>query len=241
MATTPTGPRGTSTGAPTGTSRSSSHGTLHAVDGATRVPAPEPRRLVVLAAGLSQPSSTRLLADRLASATVEELEARGVPVEVRTLEVRDLAHDVVNRLLTGFPSEALTDALEAVDGADALIAVTPIFAATASGLFTSFVDVIDKDALTGKPVLLGATGGTARHSLAVEHGVRPLFTYLRAHVESTAVFAATDDWGSAEDALPSRIRRAGAELAATVAARPPVVRVDEFDDVPSFEQLLGNA
>ncbi|WP_240675263.1 FMN reductase [Cellulomonas endophytica] len=202
-----------------------------------------PRRLVVVSAGISQPSSTRLLADRLAEATVAGLTARGLTCEVTVVEVRDLAHDVVNHLLTGFPSQALSASLDAVTNADGVVAVTPIFAASASGLFTSFVDVIDKDALVGTPVLLGATGGTSRHSLAVEHGVRPLFTYLRAHVESTAVFAATDDWGGTGDEvkpLPARIRRAGDELAATMAGRAPALPADPFGDVPSFETLLGN-
>jgi NAD(P)H-dependent FMN reductase len=48
-----------------------------------------------------------------------------------------------------------------------------------------------------KTVLIAATGGTARHSLALEHAIRPLFTYLRAVTVPTAVFAAAEDWGSA--------------------------------------------
>lgn len=80
--------------------------------------------------------------------------------------------------------------------ADGLIVVTPVFAASYSGLFKSFFDVIDPDALSGKPVLIAATGGTARHSLVLEHAVRPLFAYLRAVVVPTAVFAASEDWGS---------------------------------------------
>ena len=57
--------------------------------------------------------------------------------------------------------------------------------------------MLDRDALTGKPVLVGATAGTARHSLALEHALRPLFAYLRAVVVPTAVFAASEDWGAA--------------------------------------------
>ncbi len=105
----------------------------------------------------------------------------------------------------------LAAALDAVAAADGLIAVTPVFAGSYSGLFKSFFDLIDKDSLTGKPVLLGATGGTARHSLVTEHALRPLFTYLRALVLPTAVYAASEDWG--EEGLAQRIARAGAELA----------------------------
>jgi FMN reductase len=200
------------------------------------------RSIVVLSGGISQPSSTRLLADRLADATVAELAARGITAKVETIELRDLAHAVVDMTLTGFAGAELAAAIEKVTAADGLIAVTPIFTASYAGLFKSFVDVLDKDALVERPVLLGATGGTARHSLAIEFALRPLFSYLRADMTSTAVFAATDDWAAdSADSLPSRIRRAGRELAELVADREPSAPAGLYDAVPSFEDLLGGA
>ncbi|MFJ9844774.1 FMN reductase [Kitasatospora sp. NPDC101155] len=185
-------------------------------------------KLAVVGAGLSKPSSTRLLADRLAESTVRQLAPDGREVEVVVVELRDLAVDIANNLVTGFPAAALREAIGAVTEADAVIAVTPIFTASYSGLFKSFFDVVDQDALTGKPVLIAATGGTPRHSLALEHAVRPLFSYLRAVVLPTAVYAATDDWGGAGDALtddlPGRIDRAAGELAALLAGRGPAAR-----------------
>ncbi|MFD3556380.1 CE1759 family FMN reductase [Streptomyces goshikiensis] len=163
-------------------------------------------KLIVVSAGLSSPSSTRLLADRLAAETLGRVDA-----DLEVIELRDLATEIAQHLVTGFPPARLAAALDAVAAADGLIAVTPVFAASYSGLFKSFFDVIDKDALTGKPVLLGATGGTARHSLVTEHALRPLFTYLRALVLPTAVYAASEDWG--DEGLAQRIARAGAELA----------------------------
>jgi len=193
--------------------------------------------LVVISAGLSQPSSTRLLADKLSAAVVSAL---GQPVEVTVLELRDLAHDITNNLLTGFPSAALAEAGQAVGSADALIAVTPIFSASYSGLFKSFFDVLDPEALDGKPVLIGATGGSARHSLALEHAVRPLFSYLRAVVAPTAVYAASEDWASAgESELSGRVERAGRQLAALVVGTPAVSGVkDPFADVIPFAEML---
>ncbi len=180
------------------------------------------RTLAVVSAGLSQPSSTRLLADRLADATVRELEDLGHGVRVETVELRDHAHAVVDAMLTGFPSGELAGVLERLTAADGIVVATPLFTTTYSGLLKSFVDVLDKDSLTGTPVLLGATGGTARHSLALEYSLRPLFTYLRADVTTTSVFAATDDWAAAEGedggGLPARITRAYGELAEKVAA-----------------------
>ncbi|GGL05890.1 oxidoreductase [Sphaerisporangium melleum] len=200
-----------------------------------------PLKLVAISAGLSLPSSTRLLADRLTQATRDHLEP-GRPVEVRVIELRDLAVDIANNLVTGFPSPALADALRAVTEADGLIAVTPIFTASYSGLFKSFVDVVDNDALTGKPVLIAATGGTARHSLALEHAMRPLFAYLRAIVVPTAVYAAAEDWGSTGDArtggLAERIGRAAGELAGLMAGRPAGAPPAEEEVIP-FEQQLA--
>ncbi|MFF1763967.1 FMN reductase [Streptomyces sp. NPDC058249] len=163
-------------------------------------------KLVVVSAGLSVPSSTRLLADRLAAAV-----GRLTPVEVQVVEVRELAVEIAHNFTNGFPGRALGAALDAVTEADGLIVVTPVFSASYSGLFKSFFDVLDKDALAGKPVLIAATGGSGRHSLVLEHALRPLFAYLRAVVVPTGVYAASEDWGA--EGLESRIERAAGELA----------------------------
>jgi FMN reductase len=202
------------------------------------------RTLAVVSAGLSVPSSTRLLADRLADATVAALRARGVEAAVEVVELREHARDLADNLVTGFPNTSLRAALETVERADGLIAVTPIFSASYSGLFKTFFDVLDKDVLTGKPTLVAATAGTARHSLALEHALRPLFAYLRAVVAPTAVFAASEDWagGDATDrGLVERIERAAGELADLVARRVPAVASDPFADPTPFEALLRGA
>lgn len=200
-----------------------------------------PKRIVVVSAGLSVPSSTRLLADRLAESTERRLEGLDEVVKVEIVELRDLAVEIANNFVTGFPGVQLTSAIEAVTAADGLIVVTPIFTASYSGLFKSFFDVIDQDALTGKPVLIAATGGTARHSLALEHALRPLFAYLRAVVVPTAVYAASEDWGNT-DGLTGRIDRAAGELAGLVAGRSQAAA--PFDggllrDVVPFEEQLA--
>jgi FMN reductase len=202
------------------------------------------RTLAVVSAGLSVPSSTRLLADRLTAATVDALHERGVDATVEVVELREHARDLADNLVAGFPNASLREALDTVTGADGLIAVTPIFSASYSGLFKTFFDVVEKDALTGKPVLVGATAGTARHSLALEHALRPLFAYLRTVVAPTAVFAATEDWGAGEATsldLVRRIERAGGELADLVAQRPATVTTDPFASATPFEALLRGA
>jgi FMN reductase len=200
------------------------------------------RTIAVVSAGLSQPSSTRLLADQLAAATVAALG--GDQPEVFVVELRELAHDITNNLVTGFASATLRAVLDRIAKADALIAVTPLYRASYNGLFKSFFDVLDEDALRNKPVLIGATGGTPRHSLALEHAIRPLLGYLHALTVPTAVFAASADWGSGsgEDsrALAGRIEQAGGELADLLAHRAPAAAKDPYADALPFAQLLGN-
>lgn len=175
------------------------------------------RSVVIISAGLSQPSSTRLLADQLGDATRAAIGGRGESVDIEFVELRELAVEMAQTMVSG---NRPTPGLEAVKGklaaADGVIAVTPIFSASYSGLFKTFVDLLDKDSLTGKPVLIAATAGTPRHSLALEHALRPLFAYLRAIVVPTAVFAATEDFG--DSGLESRVHRAAGELAGLVVA-----------------------
>ena len=200
------------------------------------------RALVAVSAGLQVPSSTRLLADRLVAATERHLREVEIAPATTVIDLRDHAQDLSNNLLTGFPSPTLQAAIDQVTGADGLIVASPIFNASYSGLFKTFFDVIEHDSLEGRPVLLSATGGTARHSLALEHALRPLFTYLGADTVRTAVYAASEDWGRsgvpADGSLVQRIDRAARELAAAMAVREPQVRADAYGDPEPFEQML---
>lgn len=146
--------------------------------------------LVVLNAGLSSPSSTRMLAERIAGAVEAQVSKRGEGLETRILDLRDYASDLATVMATGIPTAALTEAQELVSGADAL----------------------GTDSLNGMPVVIAATAGTPRHSLVLDFAMRPLFTYLRAAVMPTGVFAATEDFGAETD-LDRRVQRAAAELA----------------------------
>jgi FMN reductase len=196
-----------------------------------------PFHLAVITAGVTQPSSTRLLADRLTQATVRALAPREVVVEV--VDVRDVAHDLTNNVLTGFASPELQVRLDAITEADAVVVATPVYAASYSGLFKMLVDVLPKDALRDTPVLLGATGGTARHSLAIDHALRPLFAHLGALVAPVAVFAASEDWGSVDAGrLGERIERAGVAFAGLVSGSSRTRRVDPFEQVTPFESML---
>jgi FMN reductase len=166
------------------------------------------------------------------------LAAEAVDTEVVAVDLRDHAHDLTNNLLTGFPPAALRAVIDRVTAADAVIAVTPTFSASYSGLFKMFFDVLDEGALAGKPVLMGATGGTERHSLVLEYALRPLFSYLQAIVVPTGVYAATSDFGSGK--LRERIGRAATELVRLLRGRRAEREPDPYDVPTPFEQLLAN-
>ncbi len=194
-------------------------------------------KILVVSAGMSQPSSTRLLADRLTAATGEALDG---DVTVDTVELRTFAHDIVDHMLVGFAAPALRDVLDKLEAADGLILVTPTFTASYSGLFKSFIDIVDPEVMRDKPVVLAATGGTERHSLVLEHSLRPLMAYLRAAPIATAVYAASSDWGN-ESQLQQRIMRAADEFADALSRRPAVKEDDPFVNPVPFAQMMSDA
>jgi FMN reductase len=166
--------------------------------------------LVVVSAGTSDPSSTRMLADRTAQRVVALAAERGTAVRTRVIDVRELATDVTTALTSQLITPKLQQAVDALGAADGIIAAAPVYKAGPSGLFTSFFNVLDNDLLIGTPTVLAATAGTSRHALVVDDQMRSLFAYLRALPVPTSLFAAPEDWG--DDALNKRIDRAAFEV-----------------------------
>ncbi|MFV2121864.1 FMN reductase [Streptomyces sp. Act-28] len=200
--------------------------------------------LTIISGGLREPSSTRLLADRLEGAVRAELEALGHSVDSSFVDLRPLGRAIMDAMLSGFPTPPLEEAFRTVDRADGVIAVTPAFNASFSGLFKSFFDVLPEDTLADMPVLIAATGGTERHSLVLEHAMRPMFSYLHAIVSPRGVYAATGDFGTegggSGAALRERVGRAAADYARLVrgcGARTPHDAAEAF--TPMEELLRG--
>ncbi len=171
---------------------------------------PAAMRVVGFSAGVSDPSSTRLLAERVLSRVAADLRASDVEVQTPIIDLAPLATDIANALTAGFPSAALREVIGQLAAADAVVAATPVYKAGISGLFKAFVDVLDNDLLVAKPVLLAGTAGTARHAMVVDDQMRPLFAFMRTLTTPTSVFAAPEDW--ADPALGRRIARASTEL-----------------------------
>ena len=184
-------------------------------------------RLAVVSAGTSDPSSTRLLADRIAERTVTEAAQRGREVQVSVVELRELASDIANAVVSQLLSPKLREAITVLAAADGLVA---------SGLFKSFFDLLDNDLLIGKPVVLAATAVTSRHALVADDQLRPLFAYLRALPVPTSLFAAPEDW--ADPALNQRASRAARELVLLMESGfARAVRDEGWD---SYQHEFGN-
>jgi FMN reductase len=197
-----------------------------------------PKRLVVVSAGTGDPSSTRRLTDRIAQKTLARLRAAGTAASSSVIDLGPLAVDIARATTAGFPDQRLQAAIDRLASADAIIAATPVYKAGISGLFKSFIDVLDNDLLVAKPVLLAATGGSARHALVIDDQMRPLFAYLRALTLPTSIYAAPEDWGATE--LGDRIERAATEL--TVLLRAGIEDQIADDAWSGYQhQFAGNA
>lgn len=205
-------------------------------------------RIVAVSGGLGSPSSTRLLADRIIEHAERSLAALGVVAEFDVIELRGLAVDIANNLVTGFAPPALAEALGKLRAANGIIAVTPVFNGSMAGLFKSFFDLVEPDELRGIPVVLGATGGSVRHSLVTEFAMRPLFAYLRTLPLPTGIFVATEEWGSGSASIDERAAQVARELTgalrfssapnegvrAVAAAERELAQSDPHDDFASL-------
>jgi FMN reductase len=198
---------------------------------------PETFRLAVISAGASDPSSTRMLADRIAERAAALAAERGNAVSVGVIDLRDISADISSALVSQLVSPRLQEAVDLLGQADGIVAAAPVYKAGASGLFTSFFHVLDNDLLIARPVVLAATAGTARHALVADDQMRPLFAYMRTMTMPTSVFAAPEDWGN--PALARRIDRAALELVLMMESGfARKVRAESWD---SYQHFYGSA
>jgi FMN reductase len=194
-------------------------------------------RLVLISAGTGDPSSTRLLADRAAERAAALAARHAIAVTVSAIELREIAADISTALVSQLITPKLQQAITVLGRADGIIAATPVYKAGPSGLFTSFLDVLDNDLLIGKPVVLAATAGTARHALVADDQMRPLFAYLRTMTVPTSLFAAPEDWS--DPALNQRIDRAALEL--VLQMESGFARKIKDESWGSYQHELGSA
>jgi FMN reductase len=118
--------------------------------------------------------------------------------------------------------EGLEAIIRRIEGADILVAATPVYRGTYTGLFKHVFDLVHHDALADVPVILAATGGSDRHALVIDHALRPLFSFFRAHPVATGVYATESNFKGDHVIDVELARRI--ELAAQQAARAHTLR-----------------
>ncbi|MCU1437643.1 MAG: NADH-dependent reductase [Naasia sp.] len=149
------------------------------------------------------PSKTSVLVHEVTQSFASGLDARASVIELAPL-LQDLAAGPTRRQLGSNARRAL----EAVEAADVIVAGSPAYRATYTGLFKLFFDHIGQYALVDKPVVLTATGGSDRHALLVEHQMRPLFGFFQALTLPLGIFATSadlDGYRLQSDAVRERI------------------------------------
>ncbi|WP_280462266.1 CE1759 family FMN reductase [Nocardia carnea] len=197
----------------------------------------DPYRLVVVSGGTSNPSSTRMLADRIAARVGALAAHRDARVTVSVIDLRELATEITTALVSQLMGPKMTAAIDTLAAADGLVVAAPVYKAAPSGLLTSFFHVLDNDLLIAKPVILAATAGTSRHALVVDEQMRALFAFLRTMTVPTSLFAASEDWNDSD--LNKRIDRAALELVLLMESEfAHRVKAESWD---SYQHTFGSA
>ncbi|AJE45844.1 FMN reductase [Celeribacter indicus] len=175
--------------------------------------------IIGFAGSLSAPSRTRALVDR---AVRQSAALSGRTSHVFDLGDLDASFGTAQRYADLGPKAR--DAVDRLIAADALVVGSPVYKGSYSGLFKHLFDLLDPDALKGKPVLLTATGGGHRHALVIEHQLRPLFGFFEAATLATGVYAASEDFDEGQPTSPAllaRLQDAASQLALAIGTRGP--------------------
>ncbi|WP_244906189.1 NAD(P)H-dependent oxidoreductase [Celeribacter ethanolicus] len=175
--------------------------------------------IIGFAGSASTPSRTRTLVDMAVQMSAEKAGLTGT-----TFDLSDIGASLGTATrLVDLPTGP-RDIIDRLVSAEALVVGSPVYKGSYSGLFKHLFDLIEPDALKGKPVLLTATGGGHRHALIIEHQLRPLFGFFEAAVVATGVYAASEDFADGvptTPALMTRLDEAAAQLASAVNATAP--------------------
>ena len=149
----------------------------------------EPLRVVPDSGSLHNPSKTDVLIDEILRQLAEELD-----ISSHAIRITDVGPQFAGVLARTQLPRSVEDELRRVETADLLVVASPVYRASFTGLFKHFFDFVDQYALVDTPVLLAATGGSERHSLIVEHQLRPLFGFFQALTLPVGVYAHESDF-----------------------------------------------
>ncbi|MER9333073.1 FMN reductase [Mesorhizobium sp. M0293] len=175
------------------------------------------KKLVVgISGNLTRPSKTNAFISHIVGEVADHIGATS-----GVFDIEDLGPSLPAARSIGNLDLTARSIIGQVLGADVLVVGTPTFKGSYTGLFKHFFDLLDPASLRGKPVILAATGGGERHSLIVEHQLRPLFGLFEALTMPTAIYASDKDFANgmpASEAIQARARQAVAEVSRVVGA-----------------------
>jgi FMN reductase len=172
--------------------------------------------IVGISGNLVRPSRTRVLV----SGVLSEIERRGIGA-VQLFDVLDAGPKLGVALARDAAAGEVDRVLSAIESADALVVASPVYKASYTGLFKHIFDLVEPQALEGIPVIVGATGGSERHALAIEHQLRPLFAFFSAQTLPLGLYASGADFAAPDCLAPqlqARIGQAVDQLQAALGA-----------------------
>ena len=160
-------------------------------------------KIVAVSGGLQRPSRTLALVENL----LEGLND-AVPAITRLVELGEIVPKFGSVLQRSHLPPEIESILRDIETADLLLVASPIYRGSYTGLFKHLFDFVHHESLIDVPVLLAATGGSDRHALAIDHQLRPLFSFFQAHTLPIGVYATDkefDNYRVSSDALRARI------------------------------------
>jgi FMN reductase len=172
--------------------------------------------IVGFSGNIARPSSTRRFVE-----TVTETLARQSGLKHAVFDVEDLGTSLAAARSVADLDPAARRVVRTITEAEALVIGSPTYKGSYTGLFKHVIDLLDPSDLRGKPIILTATGGGDRHSLVVEHQLRPLFAFFEAFVTPTAIYASGRDFveGAPSSVILGRVNQALAEASLLISAR----------------------
>ena len=160
------------------------------------------------AVGISGSPGARSRSRTLLARALVALSDRGA-----TTTLVDLSALSADALLGRRRATEVDSALGNVSQATIIVASTPVYRATYSGLLKVFFDLLPLNGLVGKTAIPIATGGSPAHQLVIDHGLRPLFASVGAVTTPTGVYGTDSAFenGVPNDSLIDRLNAAVAE------------------------------
>lgn len=159
-------------------------------------------KVAVLCGSLQRPSRTLILCEALLAKIGEHRT-----ITPHVIEISQIGRVIGSCLQRGELPAEMQAHLAAVENADVVIAASPVYSATYTGLFKHFIDFMGMDALAGTPTLLAATGGSPLHGLVIDQQLRPLMAMKQALTLPLGVYATEADFVNYKIASPALEKR----------------------------------